>query len=207
MYILHNVLWTYPIVITSCLLIKSFFRWRSLPLYSWLKSIIFWWYCEERLDASHSVGSLRWEKLFSFRYRVPFKKIAMECGKSISLSHLLHTKTTLEKKVIPWLVTSNFGRSLKNGVLRPIPPLIPLHPTSGYTSMLTICLVVRMTSSSLWDKTWITNTPLSKDLNLQDTSTRYHLKRYKYIFCSHNHCDRSSFPHNYLHGSKREQRL
>ena len=75
MYILHNVLWTYPIVITSCLLIKSFFRWRSLPLYSWLKSIIFWWYCEERLDASHSVGSLRWEKLFSFRYRVPFKKM------------------------------------------------------------------------------------------------------------------------------------
>ena len=50
------------------------------------------------------------------------------------------------------MATSNFGRSLKNGVPRPY-PLIPLHPTSGYMSVLTICLVVRMTSSSLWDKT------------------------------------------------------
>ena len=206
MYILHNVLWTYPIVITSCLLIKSFFRWRSLPLYSWLKSIIFWWYCEERLDASHSVGSLRWEKLFSFRYRVPFKKMPWNVANRYHWATCCILRQNWKKKLIPWLVTSNFGRSLKHGVPRPS-PLIPLHPNSGYTSMLTICLVVRMTSSSLWDKTWITNTPLSKDLNLQDTSTRYHLKRYKYIFCSHNHCDRSSFPHNYLHGSKREQRL
>lgn len=63
MYILHNVLWTYPIVITSCLLIKSFFRWRSLPLYSWLKSIIFWWYCEKKLDASHFVTAFLSKKL------------------------------------------------------------------------------------------------------------------------------------------------
>ena len=36
-----------------CSTIKSFFRWRSFPLFSWPSCMIHGWYYREKLDASH----------------------------------------------------------------------------------------------------------------------------------------------------------
>ena len=54
--ILHTVLCTFTKVLTGriCLTIKSFFSCWSFPLFSWHWCVIQWWYCKEKLDASHS---------------------------------------------------------------------------------------------------------------------------------------------------------
>ena len=54
MHILQTVFYTFRQVLTRriCLMIKSFFRWWSFSLFSWLNSLILGWCCKERLDAS-----------------------------------------------------------------------------------------------------------------------------------------------------------
>ena len=55
-HILHTVLCTLTKVLTGriCLTIKSFFSWWSFPLLSGHSCVFQWWYCVEKLDASHS---------------------------------------------------------------------------------------------------------------------------------------------------------
>ena len=57
-HILHTVFSTFPKVLIRrfCRTIKSFCAWWSFPLFSWPQCLIQEWYCEEKLDASHSLG-------------------------------------------------------------------------------------------------------------------------------------------------------
>ena len=59
MLILHTVLYTFLKVLIRriCLAIKSFFSWRSFPLFSWPECVIQGCYCEGKLDADHSKRS------------------------------------------------------------------------------------------------------------------------------------------------------
>ena len=59
MLILHTVLYTFLKVLIRriCLAIKSFFGWRSFPLFSWPECVILGCYCEGKLDADHSKRS------------------------------------------------------------------------------------------------------------------------------------------------------
>ena len=56
MHILHTVLYTFPMVLTRriCFKFKSFFSWWLFPIFSRPQCLIQKWYCEEKLDASHS---------------------------------------------------------------------------------------------------------------------------------------------------------
>ena len=56
MQILHTVPYTFPKVLMRriCFKIQSFSGWWSFPLFSWPWCVIQGWYCEEKLDASHS---------------------------------------------------------------------------------------------------------------------------------------------------------
>ena len=56
MYIIHNVLSTFPKVLTRriCLTIKSFFSWWSFVLFTWPKCVILGWYCKEKSHVGHS---------------------------------------------------------------------------------------------------------------------------------------------------------
>ena len=56
LHFLHTVLHTFLKVLTRriCLTIKSFFSCWSFPLFSQPSCLILGWYCEEKLDASHS---------------------------------------------------------------------------------------------------------------------------------------------------------
>ena len=59
MHILHTVLYTFPKVLTRriCLTIKRLFSWWSFPLFSWPSCVTQGRYCEEKLHASHTLGS------------------------------------------------------------------------------------------------------------------------------------------------------
>ena len=46
-----------------CLIIKSFFGWYSLSLFSWPWFVMQEWYCKEKLDAGHSKGSKDWKPI------------------------------------------------------------------------------------------------------------------------------------------------
>ena len=52
-HILHTVLYTFPKMLTRriCLKVKSFFNWRSFPLFFWPRCLVQGWYCKEKLDA------------------------------------------------------------------------------------------------------------------------------------------------------------
>ena len=56
LHILHTVPYTFPKVLMRriCFKIQSFSCWWSFPLFSWPWCVIQGWYCEEKLDASHS---------------------------------------------------------------------------------------------------------------------------------------------------------
>ena len=57
MYILHTVLYTFPKVLTRriWLTIRSFLGWWSFHLFLWIYCLIQGLYCEEKLDANHSI--------------------------------------------------------------------------------------------------------------------------------------------------------
>ena len=58
MHILHTVSYTILKVLTRriCFIIQNFSSWWSFPLFSWPESVIWGWYCKEKLDAGHSKG-------------------------------------------------------------------------------------------------------------------------------------------------------
>ena len=55
-YILLTVLYTFPMVLKGriCLTIRDFLSWWFFPLFSWPFQLIQGWYCNEKLEASHS---------------------------------------------------------------------------------------------------------------------------------------------------------
>ena len=59
-YILHTVLYTFPMVLTKriCLTIKNLSSWWSVPLFLWPSCLIQGRHCKEKLDAGHSWGSM-----------------------------------------------------------------------------------------------------------------------------------------------------
>ena len=56
LYILRTFLFTFLLELTGriCLTIRSILNWWSFPLFSWPSYLIQGWYCEEKLETSHS---------------------------------------------------------------------------------------------------------------------------------------------------------
>ena len=130
MHTLHTVLYTYPKVLTRriCLTIKSFLCWWSFPLFSWHWRVIQGWYCKEKLDASHSQGSMvnlmGWESEASFpnkshitsmKYRTTAKETTCWTPKNRS-EFRLNTHNIPLKRILNDSVSNN--EVLKNRMIK-----------------------------------------------------------------------------------------